>query len=79
MEAIAAFVRGGGAALVVLHDASLAARFAHRIVLMKQGRIIADGAPADVLTPALLSDAYGIAATLAMIDGAPAIAVSGPT
>ncbi|MDX2236363.1 MAG: ABC transporter ATP-binding protein [Hyphomonadaceae bacterium] len=79
MEAVAAFVRGGGAALVVLHDASLAARFAHRIVMMKQGRIIADGAPADVLTPALLAETYGVAARLAMLDGAPAIAVSGPT
>ncbi len=51
-------VRGG--VLTVLHDIALAARFCSRLILMKDGRIVADGAPRDVLTPDRLSEVYGI-------------------
>ncbi len=53
--------RGTGV-LLVIHDLSLAARFADRIIVLHEGRVAADGAPADVLTPALLRDVYGIEA-----------------
>lgn len=41
----------GGACLVVLHDLGLAARFADRIVGMKDGRILIDSHPANVVNP----------------------------
>jgi energy-coupling factor transport system ATP-binding protein len=42
--------RGDGAAIVlVTHDVELAAALADRVVLMSQGQVIADGAPAAVL------------------------------
>jgi iron complex transport system ATP-binding protein len=53
--------RGTGV-LLVIHDLSMAARFADRIVVLHEGRVAADGAPADVLTPALLRNVYGIEA-----------------
>ncbi|MGP3683646.1 ABC transporter ATP-binding protein [Streptomyces sp. IBSNAI002] len=45
---------------VVLHDLDQAAAVADRIVLLHSGRVIADGDPADVLTPQRLTDTYGI-------------------
>lgn len=48
----------GAAVLVVLHDLTLAAAHAHRMVLLEGGRVAACGAPRDVLDPALLSRVY---------------------
>ena len=44
--------------LVVLHDLNLAARFCRNIVIMSEGRVVANGDPAEVLNDALLSDVY---------------------
>ncbi|MEV7430630.1 heme ABC transporter ATP-binding protein [Nocardioides sp. NPDC092400] len=52
-------VRAGAAAVVVLHDLSLAAAYADRVCVLADGRVRADGPPAEVLTGALLSEVYG--------------------
>ena len=44
--------------LVVLHDLNLAARFCNNIVVMFEGRVVANGDPVEVLEEALLSDVY---------------------
>jgi iron complex transport system ATP-binding protein len=54
----------GAAVVVVLHDLSLAARFCHRLVLLHEGRVLAEGAPEAVLTAATLARAYGIEAVI---------------
>ncbi len=41
----------GIACVVAMHDLDAAARFASHAVLMRQGRVIASGAPAEVMTP----------------------------
>ncbi|MDX7679746.1 heme ABC transporter ATP-binding protein [Aeromonas caviae] len=46
------------AVLVVLHDLNLAARYADRLVMLERGRLMADGPPAEVLTPALIARLY---------------------
>lgn len=50
----------GAAAIVVTHDINLAAEFADRVVLMKEGRAIATGPPREVLTPQMLSEVFEI-------------------
>jgi iron complex transport system ATP-binding protein len=47
--------------VAVLHDLNHACRFADRIVAMKDGRIVAQGPPAEVVTPALVDAVYGLA------------------
>ncbi len=46
------------ALLMVLHDLNLASEYADRIALMSEGRIVAEGSPAEVLQPALLEQVY---------------------
>ena len=46
--------------VAALHDLNLAALYADRLALMQQGRIIAQGPVAEVLTPALLQRAYDV-------------------
>ena len=44
-------VDGGLTAIAAIHDLQLAARYCDRLVLMKDGRVLAQGSPEDVLTP----------------------------
>ena len=64
LEAMALFRRiaaSGTGVVVVLHDLSLAGRFCDRLVLLDQGRILADGPAAAVLDDDNLARAFGIA------------------
>lgn len=62
MDLIRAYVDRGGGALVVLHDVGLAAGYADRLVWMREGRILADGTPAQTLTSARLAEIYQVRA-----------------
>ncbi|MGE0485404.1 MAG: ABC transporter ATP-binding protein [Gammaproteobacteria bacterium] len=50
----------GGAAVVVLHDLAMAARYSDRLVLIDQGRVAACGTPAAVLTAERLAASFGV-------------------
>ena len=54
----------GRGVLAVLHDLSLAASWADRLVLMQDGRVVADGPPAEVLTADRLAAVYGVRARI---------------
>ncbi|MFD3736165.1 ABC transporter ATP-binding protein [Streptomyces sp. NPDC058632] len=47
--------------VMVLHDLAHAARFAERIVALRDGRVVADGTPKEVVTPGLLADVLNVA------------------
>ena len=52
----------GRTVVVVLHDLNLAARYAERLVAMKDGALVASGTPAEVLTEQLLADVFDLEA-----------------
>jgi iron complex transport system ATP-binding protein len=45
--------------LSAMHDLTLAGQFANRLILLAEGSIVADGAPADVLDEAVLTQHFG--------------------
>ncbi|MFG1431586.1 ATP-binding cassette domain-containing protein [Xanthobacter sp. V2C-8] len=60
MEVLRRQARAGLTVVVVLHDLTLAARFCDRVALLHGGRLMADGTPEEVMTPARLEAAYGV-------------------
>jgi iron complex transport system ATP-binding protein len=52
--------RDGTTVVAVLHDLGLAALFFPRLVLIDGGRVVADGTPADVLTPDRIREVFGV-------------------
>ena len=54
----------GRTIVAVLHDLNLACRYADNLVAMKDGRIVAEGAPRDVVTSELVDDVFGLTARI---------------
>ncbi len=54
----------GRTVLVVLHDLNVAASFADRMIMMKSGRIVANGHVKDVLTPQNLKNVFDLKADI---------------
>ncbi|MBI4296089.1 MAG: ATP-binding cassette domain-containing protein [Chloroflexi bacterium] len=48
--------------LAAIHNFSIAAEFCHRLVMLGEGRVIAIGAPEEVLTPGNIKDAFAVEA-----------------
>jgi iron complex transport system ATP-binding protein len=46
------------AVLAVVHDLTLAAQYCDRLVMLSEGRLVADGPPHEVLSPQVLSSVY---------------------
>lgn len=59
MACLAAQARSGHGVVAAMHDLTLAAAFADRMLLMDDGRLVAFGAPSQVLTGALVRQVYG--------------------
>lgn len=50
----------GRTIVIVLHDLNLACRYADHLVAMKAGAIVAEGAPAAVITAETVADVFGL-------------------
>jgi iron complex transport system ATP-binding protein len=59
--------------VTALHDLSLAARFAERVVLLGGGSIVADGKPSEVLAEELLRAHYGAGIRVVDIGEGPTV------
>lgn len=50
----------GRTVLAVLHDLNQAARYADELVVMHRGKLVAQGAPSDILTTELITEVFGL-------------------
>ena len=57
-------LNGGLTAIAAIHDLSMAARYCDRLALLSDGRVVAEGAPEEVLTPERIEAAYGVRAAV---------------
>ncbi len=76
LDLFAELNRTGGRTLVaILHDINHAARYAGHLVVMSDGRIVAQGRPDEVLTAGLLAEVFDIEATVIEdpVNGGPLI------
>ena len=60
LDRLHALADAGKTVIAAVHDLELAARFADRLWVLANGALVADGPPADVLTSALLREAFGV-------------------
>lgn len=60
--------------VIVLHDMNQALRYTDNVLVMQDGRIIASGAPMDVITPPLVRQVFGVETErICASDGTPAL------
>ncbi|MBT4161424.1 MAG: ABC transporter ATP-binding protein [Gammaproteobacteria bacterium] len=69
MKLIRDYVDGGRGALVVAHEANLAARFADRLIWIRNGRIVADGSVDETMTENMVAEVYGVSSEISRIRG----------
>ncbi|WP_370939645.1 ABC transporter ATP-binding protein [Amycolatopsis sp. cg13] len=60
LEVLALARASGPTVLAALHDLNLAAAACDMVHVLDHGRLVASGTPAEVLTPALLADVFGV-------------------
>ncbi|MFD7712612.1 ABC transporter ATP-binding protein [Streptomyces sp. NPDC059785] len=59
--------------VIALHDLNIAAMYCDRLLVLRDGRAVAEGTPADVLTPSLIERVYGVRAEVTAEPGHPVI------
>ena len=80
LELLDALRAESGLTLVAaMHDLTLAAQYADRMVLLDDGRVVADGGPGDVLTEHLIARHYQASIEVVSIDGRIAVVPTRPT
>lgn len=50
----------GTTVVAVLHDLNLACRYADRLIALRNGRVVAEGAPSDIVTEELVTEVFGM-------------------
>ncbi len=60
MELLQTIARQGAAVIAIIHDLTLAMRYADKVVLMNEGKVAATGPPQQALTPERIASVFGI-------------------
>ena len=69
LSRLRALARRGRSLVLVTHHLDEIVPEIDRVVVIKQGTVVADGSKEDVLTSALLSDVYGTSVRVAEVEG----------
>lgn len=69
LRAVRALAGRGLGVLLILHDPNLAMRYADAVTLLREGRALASGPPAQVLTAELLERLYRVPVALVRAEG----------
>jgi iron complex transport system ATP-binding protein len=77
LDAVRALTRKGLAAMAVLHDLNLAIAYADEIVLLNDGKVVASGTPAAVITPGCIAKVFGVDPALVAGGARPAVLPQG--
>lgn len=64
LELFGGLNREGRTIVAVLHDLNHAARYATHLIAMKDGAVVAEGAPADIVTAAMVEHVFGLPCTI---------------
>lgn len=59
------------AVVTAIHDLNLAARYCHRLLILKDGRVIGSGTPSSLLTSGMVCAVYGVEAAVKDEMGVP--------
>jgi iron complex transport system ATP-binding protein len=73
MHLLADYAARDALVVAVLHDLTLAARFAHRVIVMNEGEVVADGSPEQVLSADTLRRYYRVEPFLSHVAGQPLV------
>ncbi|MFI6699785.1 ABC transporter ATP-binding protein [Streptomyces sp. NPDC050509] len=70
----------GRTVVIVLHDLNQAARYADHLVAMKAGRIVAEGAPGEIVTAELVREVFGLESVVVPdpVTGSPLVVPGAP-
>jgi len=60
LDLLADLHRGGSTIVAVLHDLNHAARYADHLIVMGEGRVVASGAPREIVTAELVEEVFGL-------------------
>ena len=69
LEIVRDLAREGVGIFAILHDLNLAARFADRLYVLKDGVCLEEGPVSQVLTPGLLKEGFGLTAKMVEVEG----------
>ncbi len=70
LDAVREVARSGGMVLCSMHDLNLVSRYADRVLALREGRLLADGAVEEVLTEDLLKRLFSVGSQAVVLPGA---------
>ncbi|MGK4585901.1 ABC transporter ATP-binding protein [Kitasatospora sp. HPMI-4] len=75
LEMVRGLTERGRTVVLVLHDLTTACRYADHMIAMRDGRVAAQGAPRDIVTPDLVRELYGVESAILTdpVHGTPVI------